>query len=267
MTTSDSLPHPVVGLTSYLDSAVTEGCGTIEAAFLPQNYLAPVLAAGAIPVLLPPQGTDGGVLEHLLPRLDGVIVVGGWDIDPARYGAEPHAETDRPHLLRDAWDSAVVREAVRTDLPLLGICRGEQMLNVALGGSLHQHLPDLVGEGTYQLGDHRFNAIPVDLRPGSHVARVVGGTRVEAVPVSHHQAVDRLGLGLQAAAWSDDGVIEAIELPQNRFCIGVQWHPEQSPTETALFDAFVQAARERQLGRTLPLHLDGAFQEMGLPAG
>ncbi|RJT83112.1 gamma-glutamyl-gamma-aminobutyrate hydrolase family protein [Arthrobacter cheniae] len=266
MTISDSLPRPVVGLTTYLDPAVTEGCGTIEAAFLPQNYLAPVLAAGAIPVLLPPQGTDGGVLEQLLPRLDGVIVVGGWDVDPARYGAEPHAETDRPHRLRDAWDSAVVQEAVRTDLPLLGICRGEQILNVALGGSLHQHLPDLVGEGTYQPGDHRFNPIPVDLRPGSHVAQILGCTHVEAVPVSHHQAVDRLGSGLQASAWSAHGVVEAIELPQNRFCIGVQWHPEQSPTETALFDAFVQAARERQLGRSLPIQVDAALRDVSLSA-
>lgn len=267
MTSSDSLPRPVIGLTSYLDPAVSEGCGTIEAAFLPQNYLAPVLAAGAIPVLLPPQGTDGGVVEQLLPRLDGVIVVGGWDVDPARYGAEPHRETDEPHRVRDAWDHAVVREAVRTDLPLLGICRGEQMLNVALGGSLHQHLPDLGGTTVYQLGEHRFNPIPVELRPGSQVAQLMGATHLDAVPVSHHQAVDRLGLGLQASAWSVDGIVEAIELPQNRFCIGVQWHPEQSPTDTALFDAFVQAARERQLGRTLPLHLDGAFQEMGLPAG
>ncbi|MDQ0735942.1 gamma-glutamyl-gamma-aminobutyrate hydrolase family protein [Arthrobacter agilis] len=265
MTTSESLPRPVVGLTSYLDPAVTEGCGTVEAAFLPQNYLAPVLAAGAIPVLLPPQGTDGGVVEQLLPRLDGVIVVGGWDVDPARYGAEPHAETDAPHRLRDAWDHAVVREAVRTDLPLLGICRGEQMLNVALGGSLHQHLPDQPGATVYQLGDHRFNRIPVDLRPGSQVARVTGATRLDAVPVSHHQAVDRLGPGLVASAWSHDGVVEAIELPSSRFCIGVQWHPEQSPTETALFDAFVQAARERQLARALPLHLDSAL-EAALPA-
>ncbi|MHA7178919.1 gamma-glutamyl-gamma-aminobutyrate hydrolase family protein [Arthrobacter sp. MDB2-24] len=266
MTSSDSLPKPVIGLTAYLDPAVTEGCGTVEAAFLPQNYLAPVLAAGAIPVLLPPQGTDGGVVEQLLPRLDGVIVVGGWDIDPSRYGAEPHAQTDAPHLLRDAWDSAVVREAVRIDLPLLGICRGEQMLNVALGGSLHQHLPDLVGDSPYQLGDHRFNAVPVDLRPGSQVAQVLGATHLDAVPVSHHQAVDRVGLGLQASAWSRDGIIEAIEFPSNRFCIGVQWHPEQSPTETALFDAFVHAARERQLGRALPLRVEGGFQDAGLPA-
>lgn len=126
MTPSEVIPRPVVGLTSYLDPAVTEGCGTVEAAFLPSNYLAPVLAVGAIPVLLPPQGTDGGVVEQLLPRLDGVIVVGGWDVDPARYGAEPHAETDDPHLLRDAWDIAVVREAVRADVPLLGICRGSR---------------------------------------------------------------------------------------------------------------------------------------------
>jgi putative glutamine amidotransferase len=270
LTASEAQPLPVVGLTSYLDPAVTEGCGTVDAAFLPLNYLQPVLAAGAIPVLLPPQGTGGGVVGQLLSRLDGVIVVGGWDVDPALYGAERHPETDEPHRLRDAWDEAVTREAVRMDLPLLGICRGEQMLNVALGGSLHQHLPDLpdlAGGSTYQLGDHRFNAIPVDLRPGSHVARILGRHRLEGAPVSHHQAVDRLGLGLRASGWSADGIVQAVELPHNRFCVGVQWHPEQSPTETALFDAFVQAARERQLGRTLPLHLDGAFQEMGLPAG
>ncbi|WP_104119007.1 gamma-glutamyl-gamma-aminobutyrate hydrolase family protein [Arthrobacter sp. B1805] len=266
MTISESLPRPVVGLTSYLDPAVTEGCGTVEAAFLPQNYLAPVLAAGAIPVLLPPQGTHGGVVEQLLARLDGVIVVGGWDIDPARYGAGAHAETDGPHWLRDAWDHAVVREAVRIDLPLLGICRGEQMLNVALGGTLHQHLPDLGGNGVYQLGNHRFNRVPVELRPASQVAQVMGATRLDAVPVSHHQAVDELGAGLHAAAWSADGIVEAIELPRNRFCIGVQWHPEQDPTETSLFDAFVRAAREQQLARALQGPVPSRFEDAGLEA-
>lgn len=258
---------PVVGLTSYLDPAVTEGCGTVDAAFLPRNYLEPVLAAGAIPVLLPPQGTDGGVVGQLLSRLDGVIVVGGWDVDPALYGEARHPETDEPHRLRDAWDHAVTREAVRMDLPLLGICRGEQMLNVALGGSLHQHLPEVVGGSTYQLGDHRFNPIPVELRPGSQVAHIFGRQRLEGAPVSHHQAVDRLGLGLQASAWSADGVVEAVELPHHRFCIGVQWHPEQSPTETALFDAFVQAARERQLARSRAVSLEDALQDAVLPAG
>jgi putative glutamine amidotransferase len=248
----DTVTRPIIGLTSYLEEAITDGCGNVRAAFLPETYIAPILAAGGLPVLLPPQALEGAAVEHLLGRLDGLVVAGGWDIDPARYGQEPHAETDTPRRDRDAWEDALIREAVRQDIPLLCICRGEQMLNVALGGTLHQHLPDVVASGQYQLGDHKFNEIPVDLKPGSRLSALFNAETLGGVPVSHHQAVDRLGEGLVAAAWSEHQVVEAIEYPANHFCMGVQWHPEQAPeAQRVLFEGFVGAAREERVTRAL----------------
>ncbi|MFP3581480.1 gamma-glutamyl-gamma-aminobutyrate hydrolase family protein [Arthrobacter sp. SIMBA_036] len=116
--------QPVIGLTTYLEPAVTQGCGSVKAAFLPESYLAPLAAAGGVPVLLPPQPTNQGVVELLVGRLDGLVIPGGWDVDPALYGQEPHVETDPPRPARDAWEQALIREALRQDLPLLCICRG-----------------------------------------------------------------------------------------------------------------------------------------------
>jgi putative glutamine amidotransferase len=270
METPDTAMTPVIGLTTYLEQAGTDGCGTVNAAFLPQTYLAPITAAGGIPVLLPPQPVVPGVIELLIGRLDGLVVPGGWDVDPALYGQEPHEKTDQPRPERDAWEQALIREALRQDLPLLCICRGEQLLNVTLGGTLHQHLPEVIGNGQYQLGGYRFNLIPVEVRPESILARLIG-PRLEAVPVAHHQAVDKLGDGLVAAAWSEDQVVEAIEYPAGTFTVGVQWHPEELPEEFGLFRGFIEAARGKVLSRLVPAtpssvaaELSGALD--GLPS-
>lgn len=246
--TTDAAVKPIIGLTTYLEHAGTDGCGTVSAAFLPETYLAPVIAAGGVPTLLPPQPVVPGVIEHLVSRLDGLVIPGGWDVDPALYGQEAHPETDKPRPERDAWEQALIREAIRQDVPLLCICRGEQLLNVTLGGTLHQHLPEVVGTGHYQLGGYEFNKIQVEVRQGSRLEQLIGASP-EPVPVSHHQAVDRLGEGLIAAAWSEDQVVEAIEHSGSTFALGIQWHPEELPEDFGLFRGFVEAARAKLLTR------------------
>lgn len=252
MNSADTAIQPVIGLTTYLEQAGTEGCGTVSAAFLPETYLTPIVAAGGVPVLLPPQPVSGAIVEPLVNRLDGLVIPGGWDVDPARYGQEAHPATDVPRPERDEWEAALILEAIRQDVPLLCICRGEQMLNVTLGGTLHQHLPDIIGTGAYQPGGYQFNAIRVELRADSKLGGLFGSAALDGVPVSHHQAVDRLGEGLIATAWSDEQVIEAIELPGHRFCLGVQWHPEQLAEEKALFEALIDAASGKMLTRLVP---------------
>lgn len=263
MHAADSAIKPIIGLATYLEHAGTDGCGKVSAAFLPEAYLAPIIASGGVPVLLPPQPAGASVIEHLVGRLDGLVIPGGWDVDPARYGQEAHPETGAPRRERDEWENALILEAIRQDVPLLCICRGEQMLNVALGGTLHQHLPDIVGNGHYQPGGYRFNAITVDIRPDSRLAGLIGSSVLRDVPVSHHQAVDRLGHGLVATAWSQDQIVEAIELPDHRFCLGVQWHPEQMPEEKTLFGGFMEAASGKMLSRLLPRQ--SVLQESFLP--
>jgi putative glutamine amidotransferase len=246
--TTDAAVKPIIGLTTYLEHAGTDGCGTVSAAFLPETYLAPIIAAGGVPTLLPPQPVAPGVIEVLVSRLDGLVIPGGWDVDPALYGQEAHAETDKPRPERDAWEQALIREAIRQDIPLLCICRGEQLLNVTLGGTLHQHLPDVIGTGHYQLGGYEFNRIQVEIRQGSRLEQLIGATP-GPVPVSHHQAVDKLGEGLVAAAWTGDQVVEAIEYPASTFAMGIQWHPEELPEDFGLFRGFIEAARGKLLSR------------------
>jgi putative glutamine amidotransferase len=251
METTDAVVKPVIGLSTYLEHADTAGCGRVSAAFLPETYLAPLIAAGGIPALLPPQPVLPGVVEALVGRLDGLLIPGGWDVDPALYGQEPHPATDAPHIARDAWEQALIREALRQDIPLLCICRGAQLLNVTLGGTLHQHLPDVIGHGEHQPGNFTYNVVPVDVRPDSRLAGLLG-TGPQQVPVSHHQAVDRLGDGLAASAWSAEQVVEAIELPAAAFAVGTQWHPEELDEDFGLFRGFIEAARAKYLSRLIP---------------
>lgn len=251
METTDTVVKPVIGLSTYLEQADTAGCGAVSAAFLPETYLAPIIAAGGIPTLLPPQPVAQGVIEILVSRLDGLLIPGGWDVDPALYGQEPHPRTDQPRPERDAWEQALIREALHQDVPLLCICRGEQLLNVTLGGTLHQHLPEVVGHGEHQLGGFQYNRIPVEVRPESQLAQLIGAD-VQLVPVAHHQAVDKLGEGLVASAWTEEHVVEAIEYPPATFAMGIQWHPEELSEDYGLFQGFVEAARAKYLSRLRP---------------
>jgi putative glutamine amidotransferase len=231
----------VIGLTTYLEQAQT-GVWDVQAAFLPKVYFEAVTRAGGIAVLLPPQPVNAEIANEVLEGLDGLIITGGKDVNPARYGQEPHPTTDEPRLDRDEWEDVLLTAAIERDLPFLGICRGAQVLNVALGGTLVQHLPDVIGTTRYNLGGGEFANNPVAVEPGSTLGALIGN----AIDVKsyHHQAIDEVADGLTVTARSDDGVIQAVELDGVTFGLGVQWHPEQGAEEDAkLFVGLVDAAR------------------------
>lgn len=232
-------PRPIIGLTTYLEQAQT-GVWDVQASFLPKVYFEAVNRAGGIAVLLPPQPVDASIASAVLDGLDGLIITGGKDVDPARYGQAAHAETDEPRRDRDAWEDALLTAAIERELPFLGICRGAQMLNVALGGTLHQHLPEIVGSTRYNLGRGEFAQTEVTVE-GSKLASLIGES---VVGMSyHHQAIDQLAEGLVVTARSDDGTIQAVEVPGVPFGVGVQWHPEQDDEDIRLFEGLVEAAR------------------------
>lgn len=218
------------------------GVWDTHASFLPGVYLDGVTLAGGIAALLPPQPVDAEIAEQVLRGLDGLVITGGKDVDPAAYGHPPHPETDEPAHDRDAWEFALLDAALRRDMPVLGICRGAQVLNVALGGTLHQHLPDVVGHSGHRKGDAAFATTTIRTVGGSRLARLLGDrARVQCY---HHQAIDRLGDGLVVSATDDDRVIEAVEMPDRSFVLAVQWHPEEALDDLRLFAGIVRAARE-----------------------
>jgi putative glutamine amidotransferase len=203
------------------------------------TYVRAVEAAGGIPVVMPPLAVAG--VPALVARLDGVLLSGGPDLAPEAYDTRPHAELGPTEPTLDAFEYAVVREALRLELPILGICRGAQALNVARGGTLHQHLPDVVGDvvAHRQAADGRRPTHTVEVLAGSRLARVLGTTSL-AVNSFHHQAVDRLGAGLRACARAADGTIEAIEDPTRPLVLAVQWHAETLVTTLAHHALFAE---------------------------
>jgi putative glutamine amidotransferase len=226
---------PVIGLSAYCEDA-SWAYWHKPAVLLPASYAEQVAAVGGIPVLLPPLPGIAGAVG----RIDGLLLTGGGDIDPARYGADLHPATGRVSGPRDAAELELLDAAVAVGKPVLGICRGMQLLNVARGGTLCQHLPNGVGHtpepGTY--GSH-----PVTVATGTRLAGILAanGARVD-VPTAHHQAIDRLGDGLVATAWAADGVIEAVEpSAAGPFLLAVQWHPEVG-TDPRLIEALVAAS-------------------------
>lgn len=238
--------RPVVGLTTYLDRAQF-GVWDQRAGLLPAAYIEGVTAAGGIAVLLPPQPVTPEIAGRVLDGVSGLVITGGRDLDPAGYGQTPHAETDRPDTTRDAWEIALLTEAMRRRMPVLGICRGAQVLNVALCGTLHQHLPDVLGNSGHRAGNGVFTPMPVHTVAGTRAAELLGEScRVQCY---HHQAIDELGAKLVVSARDDDGVIEAIELPGEDFVLAVQWHPEASPDDLRLFTAIVAAAGKHASAR------------------
>ena len=208
------------------------------------TYVRAIEAAGGVPVVMPPLAPAD--VPALVARLDGLLLSGGPDLAPAAYDAQPHAELGATEPGLDAFEYAVVREALRVELPILGICRGAQALNVACGGTLHQHLPDVVGDAVVhrQAEDGRRPTHVVDVVAGSRLARVLGTTRLR-VNSFHHQAVDRLGAGLRVCGRAPDGTIEAIEDPVRSFVMAVQWHAETlvgAAAQMALFEELVAVA-------------------------
>jgi putative glutamine amidotransferase len=233
-------------MTTYLERAQT-GIWDVRASFLPQIYFEGVTRAGGIAVLLPPQPVDEAIADRVLDGLDGLVITGGKDVDPARYGQAPHPTTDEPRTDRDAWEFALLAGALRRGRPVLGICRGAQVLNVALGGTLHQHLPDVVGHSRHQAGNAVFSTSTVRTLPATRLAALIGES--SDAQCYHHQAIDRLGEGLIVSAQDTDGVIEAVEIPGDTFVLAVQWHPEERLDDLRLFAGVVDAARDFATGR------------------
>lgn len=229
---------PVIGITSTLDRAQS-GVWDTTAVFLHWHYCEALIAAGGVVSVLPPQPALPDAVAAVLDGVSGLVVTGGGDLNAALYGQGEHPDNDSPHPVRDEWELALAREAVARDMPYLGICRGAQVLNVALGGSLIQHVPDLVGHKRHEGEGDQFGSIGVATVAGTRVAGLHPAQSV--VPVYHHQAIDSPGVGLIVSAHSEDGIVEAVEFPDKTFCIGVQWHPEEDD-RAELFEAFIAAA-------------------------
>jgi putative glutamine amidotransferase len=208
----------------------------------PHPYATAVQDAGALALVLPPDDAAAMNPDALLDRIDALLLAGGSDIDPAAYGAKPHPETGTTWPERDRFELALAHRALERDMPVLGICRGMELLNVALGGTLMQHLPDVLGTDDHRKVPGVFGEHEVRLEPGSLAARAVGAERT-TVKSHHHQGVEELGEGLRVTGWSvPDEVIEAVELPDRRFALGVLWHPEQD-VRSRVVAALVDAAR------------------------
>ena len=231
------MEKPLIGLTTY-------GIANSSGYNIPAEYVQSIHRAGGVPLLLAP--VDPTPIEHWLELIQGVVLIGGGDIDPARYGAAAHETIYNLDTARDACEFALARRALDQRLPTLAICRGMQVVNVMQGGTLHRHLPEVVGERVLHRRPPREtirHAVAVEAN--CLVAEAMQANRVDIVSW-HHQAVDRLGDGLRAVAWADDGVIEAMELADNPNFLAVQWHPELSaaddPTQQRLFDRLVALA-------------------------
>jgi len=230
----------VIGLSTYREQA-RWGVWDTSADLLPTVYAASVEAVGGVPVLLPPAAATEDSAAAAVARLDGLIISGGADVEPGRYGAQPHASTVRWREDRDAWETALLGAAEAIALPTLGVCRGMQVMAVRAGGSLDQHTPDLVGHETHNPGGDLFGEVEVRTQPGSQIRSLLGDRL--SVRCHHHQSV-RDHPGFVASAWAEDGTLEAMELPGDRFCVAVQWHPEMTH-DAGLFGALVAAGAGR----------------------
>lgn len=226
--------RPRIGLTTYYKQAAW-GVWQRDAAIVPSTYVEAVLRAGGTPLLLPPVGTDTSVLQ----ALDGLVLIGGSDVEPASYGSAKHLWT-APEPYRDDYEFALVREALAVGLPTLAICRGIQVLNVALGGTLHQHVPELFGHSDYQPSPGIFGSVDVTTEPGSLIESIVGSHFRS--PCYHHQAVATVASRLIVSARSADGIVQALETPDQGWVLGVQFHPEENLEDDRLFAALTDAA-------------------------
>jgi putative glutamine amidotransferase len=237
-----SEPTPNIGVTCNVEVVRYGGLWTEPAAMVPLTYIRAIARAGGRPLLLAPTPADLDDPSELLAILDGVLVTGGADLDPATYGEAPHGETEATSADRDAFELLLVRSAAERDLPCLGICRGMQVVNVAYGGALEQHLPDRLDHDIHRGRSGEFADHEVQVDPGSLAALAAGATRV-AVKSYHHQGVSRVGDGLRVTARADgDGTAEAIEDADRRFMLGVLWHPEEDEADR-LIGAFVRECR------------------------
>ena len=231
------MARPVIGITAYAEPSVRWGVWDVPAAVIPLAYVQMIEAAGGRALLVPPSAEG---IDETLDALDGVLFSGGSDIDPSEYGQDAHPETNGTRPDRDRGELALLRAALERDMPVLAVCRGSQVLNVARGGDLVQHLPEVVGDEKHKHTPGVFADHEVDVKEGTRLASLLG----ERAPVKshHHQGFGEVGDGLVGAAWAEDGTLEALEDPSKRFAVGVLWHPEEGE-DAALFRALVAEAR------------------------
>jgi putative glutamine amidotransferase len=238
--------RPVIGICAAIETA-RWAAWEVVVNLSPRNYSLAVQRAGGLALILPPDDVVAETPDEVLDMIDGLILAGGSDIDPASYGAKPHPETKGSWPERDRFEIALGTRALERDMPVLGICRGMEMLNVIQGGTLNQHVPGLElhrhTPGVFT--DHR-----VKLEPGTLAARVVGAEHTE-VKSAHHQGVEQLGEGVVSSGFADDGLVEALELPGRSFAVGVLWHPEEDE-RSRVVGALVQEARERRAAAERP---------------
>jgi len=234
--------RPLIGITTYVTPAKW-GAWELEAALIPVDYVRAVERAGGRALLVPP--SEDGV-EETLQALDGLLFSGGSDLDPDLYDQEPHDETSGVHEQRDRAELALLEAALQRDMPVLAICRGSQVLNVARGGDLVQHLPDVVGDEKHKHTPGSYADHDVTVEGGTRLASLLG----ERAPVKshHHQGIGRIGEGLRVAAHAEDGTVEAVEDPGRRFAVGVLWHPEAGD-DARLFEELVREAEHYRAAR------------------
>jgi putative glutamine amidotransferase len=249
---------PLIGVSTYVARAAW-GAWERPAAVLPESYYELVAAAGGRPLLLPPlrgptAGPGFGAAE-VIAALDGLILTGGGDVDPAAYGETAEPEVGGVDPVRDGSERALLAAALAVDMPVLAICRGLQILNTERGGTLHQHLPDGVGHDEHRHAPSVFGEVKVTTTPDSTAATIFGAGG-STVLCSHHQSIKDIGAGLTPTAFADDGVVEAVELLGSSFVVGVQWHPEEGGDQRP-FAALVEAARTYRASRTGDGHRQG----------
>jgi putative glutamine amidotransferase len=240
--------RPVIGVSCYVEDVDRSPWMAQRSAVLPHRYVAHLERAGAVVVVLPPRhDADDDLAAAVLDRLDGLVIAGGADVQADRYDAEPHPTSQPPRPDRDEWELALARVSRQHDLPVLGICRGMQVMAVAAGGVLEQHVPDVVGHEAHCPLPGEYTSHHVTPVEGARLADIVGVEPI-AVPTYHHQAVrpeSLVGTAYRPAAWHEDGTLEAMEDPSSSFRFAVQWHPEAGD-DTRLFEALVAAACVRR---------------------
>lgn len=231
------MARPVVGITAYAEPSVHWGAWEVPAAVIPLAYVNAIEDAGGRALIVPP---SEDAIEETLDALDGILFSGGSDVDPSTYGHDVHPETTNLRPERDRGELALLRAALDRDMPMLAVCRGSQVLNVARGGDLVQHLPDVVGDEKHKQTPGVFADHEVEVERDTKLGALLG----ERAPVKshHHQGFGRVGEGLVETAWAEDGTLEALEDPSKRFAVGVLWHPEEGE-DAALFRALVEEAR------------------------
>jgi putative glutamine amidotransferase len=233
-----SMNRPLIGLSAYREQA-RWGVWDQPADLLPTGYAAAIESAGGVPVLLPPTTPYDEAAAVAVARLDGLVISGGADVSPQRYDEDPHDRTTSWREDRDSWELALLDAADAAGLPVLGVCRGMQVMAVHGGGGLDQHVPDLVGHDRHNPRPGVFGETAVAVAPESRLASLIGTTH--HVHCHHHQSV-RNHPGFTAVAWAEDGLLEAMEATGDRLCVAVQWHPEVA-ADAGLFQALVDAAR------------------------